>query len=181
MMRSILDEVGMVVSFFCGKPTAIKNLKLVFYNTSTCLVGDSAAYQRTNVYGDDMVIVAAYWTILCKSKRGCFKNTSDDDLLASVLRALIEKTNLNLSEVRDIVMGTVLEQGSQRASECRLDALYVGFPETVPIRTVNRQCSFGLQVVAGVAVAIKEGFYEMSEKKLVLWNIIIAKLVDFED
>ena len=81
-MRSILDEVGMVVSFFGGKPTAIKNLKLVFYNTSTCLVGDSAAYQRTNVFGDDMVIVAAYRTTLCKSKRGSFKVTYLIDFLA---------------------------------------------------------------------------------------------------
>ena len=91
---------------FGGKLIAIKNLNLVFYNALTCLVGDSVAYQRTNVFGDDVVIGTAYWTILCKSKRGCFKNTSDDDLLASVLRALIEKTKLNLSEVRDIVMRT---------------------------------------------------------------------------
>jgi acetyl-CoA acetyltransferase len=30
-----------------------------------------------------------------------------------------------------------------------------GMPETVPVRTVNRQCSSGLQAVADVAAAIK--------------------------
>ena len=33
--------------------------------------------------------------------------------------------------------------------------------ETVPIRTVNRQCSSGLQAVADVAAAIKAGFYDI--------------------
>jgi hypothetical protein len=34
-------------------------------------------------------------------------------------------------------------------------------PETVPVRTVNRQCSSGLQAVADVAAAIKAGFYDI--------------------
>ncbi len=32
-------------------------------------------------------------------------------------------------------------------------------PQTVPVRTVNRQCSSGLQAVADVAAAIKAGYY----------------------
>ncbi|KAL5781490.1 hypothetical protein ACOSP7_006519 [Xanthoceras sorbifolium] len=130
-------------------------------SASVCAAGDSSAYQRTSVYGDDVVIVAAYRTALCKSKRGGFKDTYPDDLLAPVLRAVIEKTNLNPNEVGDIVVGTVLAPGSQRASECRMAAFYAGFPETVPLRTVNRQCSSGLQAVADVAAAIKAGFYDI--------------------
>ena len=45
-----------------------------------------------------------------------------------MIQALIEKTNLNPSEVGDIVVGTVLAPGSQRASECRMAAFYAGFP-----------------------------------------------------
>lgn len=130
-------------------------------SASVCSAGDSAAYQRTSVFADDVVIVAAYRTALCKSKRGGFKDTYPDDLLAPVLKALIEKTNLNPSEVGDIVVGTVLAPGSQRASECRMAAFYAGFPETVPVRTVNRQCSSGLQAVADVAAAIRAGFYDI--------------------
>ena len=33
--------------------------------------------------------------------------------------------------------------------------------ETVPVRTVNRQCSSGLQAVADVVAAIKAGFYDI--------------------
>ncbi|KAH1081505.1 hypothetical protein J1N35_021266 [Gossypium stocksii] len=128
---------------------------------SNCAAGDSAAYHRTAAFGDDVVIVAACRTAICKAKRGGFKDTLADDLLASVLKAVIDRTKLNPSEVGDIVVGTVLAPGSQRAMECRMAAFYAGFPDMVPIRTVNRQCSSGLQAVADVAACIKAGFYDI--------------------
>jgi len=39
--------------------------------------------------------------------------------------------------------------------------LLCSFAETVAVRTVNRQCSSGLQAVADVAAAIKAGFYDI--------------------
>ncbi|KAK1379665.1 3-ketoacyl-CoA thiolase 2, peroxisomal [Heracleum sosnowskyi] len=130
-------------------------------SASACLAGDSSAYHRTSVYGDDVVIVAAQRTAICKAKRGGFKDTYADDLLAPALKAVIDKTGVNPSEIADIVVGTVLAPGSQRAAECKMAAFYAGFPETVPVRTVNRQCSSGLQAVADVAAAIKAGFYDI--------------------
>ncbi|MFS7902353.1 putative acetyl-CoA C-acyltransferase [Helianthus anomalus] len=126
------------------------------HNVSSCSAGNS--HRAT---GDDVVIVAAYRTAQCKSKRGGFKDTLPDDLLSTVLKAVIEKTNVDPSEVGDIIVGTVLAPGSQRGIECRMASLYAGFPDTVPIRTVNRQCSSGLQAVADVAAYIKAGFYEI--------------------
>ncbi|MBA0675030.1 hypothetical protein Goari_016596 [Gossypium aridum] len=128
---------------------------------SNCAAGDSAASHRTAAFGDDVVIVAACRTAICKAKRGGFKDTLADDLLAPVLKALIDRTKLDPSEVSDIVVGTVLAPGSQRGIECRMAAFYAGFPDTVPIRTVNRQCSSGLQAVADVAASIKAGFYDI--------------------
>ncbi|KAH9624275.1 hypothetical protein KSS87_021625 [Heliosperma pusillum] len=127
-----------------------------------CSAGDGGAYERKAAFGDDVVIVAAYRTAICKAKRGGFKDTLADDLLAPVLKAVIAKTNINPSEVGDIVVGTVLAPGSARAIECRMAAFYAGFPDTVPIRTVNRQCSSGLQAVADVAAYIKAGFYDIA-------------------
>ncbi|PPD79270.1 hypothetical protein GOBAR_DD23794 [Gossypium barbadense] len=132
-----------------------------FHQPSNCAAGDSAAYHRTAAFGDDVVIVAACRTAICKAKRGGFKDTLADDLLAPVLKALIDRTKLDPSEVSDIVVGTVLAPGSQRGIECRMAAFYAGFPDTVPIRTVNRQCSSGLQAVADVAASIKAGFYDI--------------------
>ncbi|KAG6571573.1 3-ketoacyl-CoA thiolase 2, peroxisomal-like [Cucurbita moschata] len=132
-------------------------------SASVCAAGESAShsYHRTGAFGDDIVIVAAYRTAICRAKKGGFKDTPAEDLLASVLKAVIEKTELNPSEVGDIVVGTVLAPGSIRASECRMAAFYAGFPDTVSIRTVNRQCSSSLQAVADVAAAIKVGYYDI--------------------
>ncbi|KGN58339.1 3-ketoacyl-CoA thiolase 2, peroxisomal [Cucumis sativus] len=132
-------------------------------STSVCVAGESASnsYHRTAAFGDDIVIVAANRTAICRAKKGGFKDTPAEDLLASVLKAVIEKTKLNPIEVGDIVVGTVLAPGSIRASECRMAAFCAGFPDTVSIRTVNRQCSSGLQAVADVAAAIKVGYYDI--------------------
>ena len=44
---------------------------------------------------------------------------------------------------------------------------FVDKTETVPLKTVNRQCSSGLQAVADIAAAIKSGFYEIG--RILLW------------
>ncbi|KAJ8432551.1 hypothetical protein Cgig2_009315 [Carnegiea gigantea] len=94
---------------------------------SICSSGDGV-HERNATFGDDVVIVAACRTAICKAKRGGFKDTLADDLLAPVLKALIDKTKINPSEVGDIVVGTVLAPGSARAMECRMAAFYAGFP-----------------------------------------------------
>ena len=38
----------------------------------------------------------------------------------------------------DVVVGSVLGPSSQRANECRIAMFLAGYPETVPVRTVNR-------------------------------------------
>lgn len=126
-----------------------------------CFAGDSAAYERRADSSDDVVIVAAVRTPICKAKRGGFKDTFADDLLAPVLSAVLQGTGVQPEEIGDIVVGSVLAPSSQRANECRMAALYAGFPETVPVRTVNRQCSSGLQAVADVVAAIRSGFYDV--------------------
>lgn len=124
------------------------------------LTGEVCA-ARAGDFGDDVVVVAAYRTPMCKAKRGGLKDTLPDDILAPVLKAVVERTGVDPKDIGDIVVGSVLAPGAQRANECRMAAFFAGFPETVPIRTVNRQCSSGLQAVADVAAAIKAGFYDI--------------------
>ena len=53
-----------------------------------------------------------------------------------------QKAELRMSDivqaVGDLVVGTVLAPGSTRAIECRIAMILAGFPNTVPIKTVNR-------------------------------------------
>eukprot|EP00897_Mesotaenium_endlicherianum_P001829 jgi/Mesen1/1674/ME000137S00587 len=96
--------------------------------SSPCAAGDSAPYERTTDFSDDVVIVSALRTPICKAKRGSFKDTFPDDLLAPVLKAVIEQTGVRPEEVGDIVVGSVLAPGAQRANECRMAAFFAGFP-----------------------------------------------------
>ncbi|GMH37056.1 hypothetical protein BSKO_04929 [Bryopsis sp. KO-2023] len=126
-----------------------------------CSLGDSSGYERQNAALDDVVIVSALRTPMTKAKRGGLKDTTADDLMGVVLRATTERTGVEPEAVGDIVVGSVLGNSSQRAVECRMASFYAGFPEVVPVHTVNRQCSSGLQAVASVAAAIKSGFYDI--------------------
>lgn len=110
---------------------------------------------------DDIVVVSALRTPITRARKGGLKDTPADDLLATLLRASVAATGLNPVDVGDVVVGSVLGNSSQRANECRIGMFLAGFPASVPVRTVNRQCSSGLQAVADVAAAIKAGFYEV--------------------
>lgn len=139
------------------------------------------------------MLFSACRTAICKSRRGGFKDTLPEDLLAPllkvfyfilfflffppplsfcaqqlmtitlvnqvsnpgglsvvfyvwfilcfsfdiVLKALIDKTKVDPSEVGDIVVGTVLAPGSQRAIECRMAAFFAGFPGTLIYCTLS--------------------------------------------
>jgi hypothetical protein len=52
-------------------------------------------------------------------------------------------------------------KNGQRANEARIAQFFAGIPETVPLHTVNRQCSSGLQAVAECAAAIRSGMYDV--------------------
>lgn len=44
----------------------------------------------------------------------------------------------------------------------------------MPIRTVNRQCSSGLQAVADVAASIRAGYYDIGKKTRLTFNQIVV-------
>lgn len=111
---------------------------------------------------DDVVIVCAYRSAITKARRGGLKDTFVEDLLANVIKGTLEKINLNKNDLGDIIVGTVLGSNVQRANEVRMAQFLAGINETVPIHTVNRQCSSGLQSIAEAAASIKAGYYDVA-------------------
>ncbi|XP_066303191.1 3-ketoacyl-CoA thiolase B, peroxisomal-like [Branchiostoma lanceolatum] len=109
---------------------------------------------------DDVVIVSALRTPIGKAGRGSLKDTTPDDLLVSVLKATLERTNVNPTEIGDICVGNVLQPGAGPAV-FRIAQFAAGIPETVPLSACNRQCSSGLQAVMHVANSIKAGVCDM--------------------
>lgn len=124
-------------------------------------MSNDPSYERTAEFDDDVVIVAAVRTPMCKSFRGGLKDTHARELLAIVLKAVVERSGIKPEEVGDIVVGMVIGQAGKRTKDCRIAMFQAGFPEKVPIRTLNRQCGSGLQAIADVAACIKAGFYDV--------------------
>ncbi|RYP47950.1 hypothetical protein DL768_006105 [Monosporascus sp. mg162] len=109
---------------------------------------------------DDIVVTACLRTAFTKGGKGGFKDTQASDLMVGALKGIIERSKIDPSLVGDICVGEVLAPGGG-ATEMRAAALVAGFPETTAVRTLNRQCSSGLQACVDVAHQIKAGMIEV--------------------
>ncbi|CAI2173702.1 3105_t:CDS:2 [Funneliformis geosporum] len=115
------------------------------------LAGNNVAVARVGKKTpDDVVIVTAVRTPMTKSKKGGFKDTVPEDLLAAVFKAILEKSKIDPNLIQDIAVGNVLPPGGG-ATVARAAALYAGIPDTAALNTINRQCSSGLQAVVQIA------------------------------
>uniref|UniRef100_A0A6B2L573 acetyl-CoA C-acyltransferase n=1 Tax=Arcella intermedia TaxID=1963864 RepID=A0A6B2L573_9EUKA len=106
--------------------------------------------------GDDIVVVCALRTPICKAKKGALKDTHWTDLLTAALKGVVEKSGLPAKDIEDVQVGTVLAAGGG-ATEARMAMFAAGYPETACLATTNRQCSSGLQAFVNIAHAIRSG------------------------
>ncbi|SEJ02706.1 acetyl-CoA C-acetyltransferase [Arthrobacter sp. yr096] len=90
------------------------------------------------------VIIAALRTPVCRAN-GQLKQLRAPDLLAPVLRSLVESLNVLPADVDDVIMGNAVGGGGNVA---RFAALQAGMPTSVPGLTVDRQCGSGLDAIA---------------------------------
>jgi acetyl-CoA acyltransferase 1 len=81
-------------------------------------------------------------------------------MLVGAFKALIERSKIDPSLVEDIAVGSVLPPGGG-ATEFRAAALVAGFPVTAAVKSLNRQCSSGLQACVDIANAIKSGMIDI--------------------
>jgi acetyl-CoA acyltransferase len=105
----------------------------------------------------DAYIVAATRTPVAK-KGGMFRNVRPDDMLAHVLRAVVDKVpGLDPHEIGDVIVGCAMPEAEQGMNVARIGVLLAGLPDSVPGITINRFCSSGLQAVSDAANQIRLG------------------------
>ena len=104
---------------------------------------------------EDVVIVSALRTPMCRARKGALAKVFPHTLLQTVLEATVSRAQRQLSpsEIDDICVGNVLMPPSGFAA-MRMAQLTAGIPETTSLSTVNRQCASGLEAVAQIASAI---------------------------
>ena len=82
------------------------------------------------------------------------------DLLATVLKALVERTGIETGLVDDVIAGCVSQAGDQAVNVARNALLAAGFPESVPGTTVDRQCGSSQQAAHFGAQGVIAGAYD---------------------
>ncbi|HCQ7754407.1 acetyl-CoA C-acetyltransferase [Citrobacter sp. 50677481] len=101
------------------------------------------------------VIVSAARTAI-GSFNGALANTSAIELGATVIKAALERAQLDTTRVDEVIMGNVLQAGLGQ-NPARQALLKAGLNETVCGFTVNKVCGSGLKSVALAAQAIQAG------------------------
>jgi acetyl-CoA C-acetyltransferase len=120
----------------------------------------------------DAVIVSTARTPIGRAYRGAFNNTRAPTVAAHAIRHAVERSGVEVAEIDDVVLGSVLNAGSASPNIARLASLAACLPYTVAAQTIDRQCSSGLMAIAiaarqiivdGMRVVVAGGQENVSE------------------
>ncbi|ACU08044.1 acetyl-CoA acetyltransferase [Flavobacteriaceae bacterium 3519-10] len=90
--------------------------------------------------------------------KGSLAAVRTDDLLASVIKSLVNKNpEIPLHRIDDVIIGCANQAGEDNRNVARMASLLAGLPVNVPGETVNRLCASGMSAVVQAARAIKSG------------------------
>jgi len=101
----------------------------------------------------EVVIVDAVRSPIGKHN-GRLSSVRPDDLLAEVLKGLVDRVGIDPALIEDVYAGCGNQAGEDNRDVARMAALLAGFPIEVSGVTVNRNCSSGLEAVNQAAKAI---------------------------
>ena len=103
----------------------------------------------------EVVIVAATRTAV-GSFQGSLANIPAADLGAAVIRQLLQQTQLEGTEVDEVILGQVLTAGVGQ-NPARQAVIKAGLPAAVPAMTLNKVCGSGLKALHLATQAIRCG------------------------
>ncbi|WP_114417895.1 acetyl-CoA C-acyltransferase FadA [Marinospirillum perlucidum] len=106
----------------------------------------------------DIVIVDGVRTAMAKAKQGAFRNVRAEELSASIMTALLERSSgINPAEIDDIIWGCVNQTLEQGYNVGRNAAVLTSIPKSVPAQTVNRLCGSSMSALHTAGANIKAG------------------------
>src|SRR5215475_6322849 len=105
------------------------------------------------------VIVAAVRTPIGRAHRekGVFRDVRSDDLAVAVVKALVERSGIDPTQIEDVVLGNTQQQGEQGLNVARTVAVMAGLPMHAGGATINRLCGSSLQALNQAAHSIVAG------------------------
>ncbi len=94
------------------------------------------------------VVLAGY----CRSpftpaQKGLLARVRPDDILAQVIKGLVDKTKVNKDDIEDLIVGCAFPEGEQGMNVARLAGFLAGLPQSVAGMTLNRFCGSSMQAI----------------------------------
>ncbi|WP_067931954.1 thiolase family protein [Alicyclobacillus kakegawensis] len=108
----------------------------------------------------EAVIVDAIRTPIGR-RRGGLSSVHPVDLMADLLKQLLQRNPVQPELVEDVILGCVDMVGEQAANVARNAWLSAGLPESVPGVTLDRQCGSSLQALQFAAQGVMSGGYDL--------------------
>jgi len=107
----------------------------------------------------EAVVVDAVRTPIARAhpEKGWFKDIRSDELSVIVIRELLRRTNVDPSQIEDVILGCANQTGEQAMNVARYIAIMAGLPFEVAAQTINRQCASSMTAVHSAAQAIMTG------------------------
>ena len=93
---------------------------------------------------------------------GALSSEHPVDLYAKVIRALVERQDIDPNLIEDVITGCVLQVGEQAGNIGRQATLAAGLPESVPALTLDRKCGSAQQAIDSAAQGIIAGAYDVA-------------------
>ena len=88
---------------------------------------------------------------------GILSSVRPDDLAAHVIKAILERNQIDPALIEEVFMGCANQAGEDNRNVARMAALLAGLPVEAGGVTVNRLCASGLNAINMAARAIKAG------------------------
>ena len=86
---------------------------------------------------------------------GALATIRPDDLGAMVIKAIVERNNLDPNLIEEVYLGCANQAGEDNRDIARMAALLAGLPVSVPGVTFNRLCASGLTAINMAARSIR--------------------------
>ena len=96
-----------------------------------------------------------------RSHKGALASVRPEDMLEATIRGIIEKNDVELTDIEDLMLGCAYPEGGQGLNLGRIATYLPELPNTIPGMTTNRLCGSSMQVAHTAAGAIKLGSGEV--------------------
>lgn len=103
----------------------------------------------------DVVIAGYVRSPLTYAHKGELTRVRPDELAAQVIKGLIAKTQVELADVEDLLVGCAFPEGEQGLNVARLIGFLSEIPVSIAGATINRFCGSSMQSIHSAAGAIQ--------------------------